>query len=323
VTPAPDPAPIAGAALPFEGLGAGLAQGLAAALEDGEDEVARELLARLEPLALSAADRASLDSCRRVLAGRELVQSLHIALVPVPGAEPSSEPDRLYLEILQSTDAPLALRLPPADLEHLRTWITPEGIVSRTLAVRPIAGLERLLLPPGVARRLELGVLGGGIPGALAVRDTFEVAFRSGEVERAGERLPVRAPAVPHYERTTVAPELLGAGAVQDPPGELARALGDAQRPLAELLALAVCVPDAAREAALETLTPQVERLAHETPERLQLAAPALRWLTRAEEPGVDPARWAAWFRSHAARRAAQSARVGLDPRLDLPVAPR
>jgi hypothetical protein len=316
----------AGAALPFQGLGAGLAQGLAAALEDGEDDLARDVLARLEPLASTSEERAFLASCRRILAGRAVQAAIRIELVldDAPerpargGGEPEPEPQRLYLEVLQSTDVPLTLHLPPADVEHLRTWITPEGIESRALAVRPVSGLGRLLLPPGVARRIELGPYPAAVPGALAVRDAWEVAFRSGEVERGHERLPVRAVRPPRLERTTLAPGLDPGVAPGDVASELARALADPGRGFPDVLALAVSVAAEEREAALAALAPEVARLAREAPERLRAVSPALRWIARAEEPGADPDGWAAWFRARETRRAERADADG-DPRLDLP----
>jgi hypothetical protein len=335
--PAPAPAPgdgalgeqvqmqFAGAGLPFQGLGASLAQGLAAAIEDGEDELAGELAARLEPLAATPEEHAFVASCRRILAGRALQAAIRIELVLDDAAEPAPAPPRIWLEVVQTTDAPLTLHLPPADVEHLRTWITPEGIESRALGVRPVSGLERLLLPPGVARRIEVGPRGAAVPGALAVRDAWEVAFRSGDVERGDELLPLRGLYGARLERTTLAPGLAvgltGGLAAEDPAAELAAALGDPARELQELLVLAVSVPAEARDTTLAALAPEVERLARETPERLRTVAPVLRWIARADEPGADPEAWAAWFRARETRRSERTDADG-DPRLDLPARP-
>jgi len=295
-------------------------QGLGAALEDGDDALARVMLARLEPLASTEGERAFLASCGRILAGRELLGSIRIELVLEAPDGGERHEGRLFLAFLQTTEAPLTLHLPPADLGHVRTWIEERGIESRVLSIATIAGLERLLLPPGVARRIEIGTVRTEVPRALAVRDGWEVIFRSGEIERQGERLPVRSPPSPRLEHTT-----LGAGIEATPaePGELARAFADPASELVQVLVLAVRIPAEERNAALAALAPEVERLVREDPERLRTLAPALRWIARSPDPGADPTRWAAWFRAFAAREERARAEAERDERLDLPRVPR
>ncbi len=291
-------------------------QVLGAALRDGDEELARSILARTPRSGLSSAERAFFAACERVLTGRELAGGLALALRTEPAGSASGANLRLVLELSHSGAETLTLRLPPADLEHLRVALDERGIESRWLEVQVVPGLEAVVLEPGVPRAIELARPRVEVGRALAVRDRWQLVFRSGEIERGGEVFPVRELAAPRFERVTLSSALPPEPA---PPEELVEALADPERPLAELLVLAVRIAPGQQEELLRLLAVEVERLSSTDPGRLRDVAPALRWITRAEEPGADAEAWAGWFRAWKHEDESTRGREGRDERLDLP----
>ncbi len=293
-------------------------QVLGAALRDGDEQLARSILARTPRSGLSSAERAFLEACERVLTGRELAAGLALALRTEPQQNSTGGADlRLVLELSHSGADALTLRLPPADLEHLQVAIDELGIESRRLEVQVVAGLEAFVLQPGVPRAIELARPRVEAARALAVRDRWQLVFRSGEIERKGEAFPARELASPRFELVTLSSTLPPEPV---PPEQLVEAVADPERPLAELLALGVRVPKERQVELLSLLAAEVERLSSSEPERLARIAPLLRWVTRAEGPGASPEHWAEWFRDWRADAERARSREGADERLDLPL---
>ena len=270
---------------------------LQAAVDDGEDELARRILAgilaRRPPAGLIEFAR----GYERILDGRAVLEDLELRLVSE--AVGGSDRDfRLVLEASHGRASELVLHLPPTNLRHIVVGIDPHGGESRHLSTEVISALAELTLPPGEVLRhpiLDYELTAGG---ALAVRERWSLEPRAGEVEVDGRWLPAQNPRVAPAERTVLASFLPRA------PVEPAELVRYAARPEAvhmpPLIERTVRIDPERREEALDLLAPLVADLAEADPERLETIAPALRWLSRSVYPGTHPQAWADWF---AARR--------------------
>jgi hypothetical protein len=280
---------------------------LHAAVKDGNDEVARRTLASI--LARSPPEHL-LEFARgyeRILDGRDLARALNLRLVSEP-VQGSAADFRLFLEAGHPGASDVLVRLPPAGLCRTLTAVDAAGNESRRLSTVLTTALEDLSVPAGETVRVRLLDYELELGGALAVRERWTLDPRAGVFEVEGRELPAQDPPVEAAERTRLAP-FLPTAVVE--PGEVALYLERAEIFLPALIERAVRVTPEQREEALDLLTPVVLRLEREDPERLQLAAPALRWLARSGRQGGAPAAWGAWFE---ARRAAGTTEV-----LDVP----
>lgn len=291
---------------------------LQAALEEEEDELAQRLVATLRTRELTSEEDALVAAAERVLAGRELVRALELTLesVPVEGAPEGAFQLRLRARSRAAT--PLRLSLPPADLKRMRVAMDAHGMEGIEYESRACTALGALEVPAGGERELELFSYELPIGRALAVRETWALATRSGEIEGGGTSYPAARVAVSGCERERLSP-FVEARTLE------ARALADflvasEPPPARALLEVAMGIPIERRPAALDALTPVVMRLSQEDPERVKAAEPALRWLTGERDLGADPASWARWLRVRQERaREAEQAADGLD----LPAGPR
>ena len=308
--PGTDPAPEAAA----DSLSphAGLFVALQGALEDGEDELAGILVARLDARLLSTRERDFLDASRRILAGRELARGLELALEsePLEGAPVGSY--RLLLRASQRSGAALTLKLPPADLRRSRTSVDERGVETHELESRAIRCFQELELGPG-EREIELLTYDLPLGRALAVRESWSLSTRSGEFQRGDEALPAADVRVAGCERVRVVPRLEESAAR---PEDLARLLAQSE----ELdgrgaLELALRIAPDEREATLTLLAPLVGELAGTAPAKVESAVPALRWLARTRDLGRDAQAWARYLANR------QPSRGGVERgALDLPV---
>jgi len=281
---------------------------LAAAVKDGEDELARRILAGIMARHPPEHLREFARGYERILDGRALGRELDLALVsePVVG---SAGDFRLVLEAGHGRTEPVVLRLPPAGLRRTVTAIDPSGNESRSLTTAFTPAVEDLSVPPGERVRVRLLDYELELGGALAARERWTLEMHAGVFEVGGEELPAQDPVVRAAERTRLAPFLPPAPVE---PAELARYLAGDELYLPALIERAVRIAPERREEALDALTPVVLRLEQERPARLESAAPALRWLARTGRQDT-PAAWAAWF---AARRESAEHPPGA---LDLP----
>jgi len=291
-------------------------QALAAALEEGEDDLARAILAglRARPLTVHEEERAA--SAERVLRGRELVRALELSLAsePVPGAEARY---RLVLVARSSAAEALELHLPPCDLKRSRASMDARGIEGLEFESRVSSALAELRLAPGVEQRVELLTYELPLGRALGVRERWRVETRSGEIACAGESFPAARVKIAGCERERLA-SLLDPEAVD--PGALGERLVASEVPSRRaLLELALRVRSTEREAALRALAPVVAELARTAPERIAAAEPALRWLTQNRDIGPDAAGWARYLATRVAAGASEPAGGREDDRLDLP----
>jgi hypothetical protein len=274
---------------------------LQAAVDDGEDDVARRILASIRARGPSADLLEFARGYERILDGRALLRDLDLALAvdPVEGA-PADR--RLVLVASHPRAEDVVLRLPAGMLARRRTAIDPAGNESRSLTTERSPLLDELAIPAGREVRLPVCSFVIDVGGALAVRERWTLVPRAGTVVVGGEELPAQDPVVAACETVRVARFLPGAAVA---PEELVSYLARDEIFLPALLERAVRIAPERRDEALSLLEPAVARLAAERPERVAEAAPAFRWLAggAAVDPGRDVAAWAAWFRARADAR--------------------
>ncbi len=286
------------------------------ALAEGADDLARRLVETLRRRPLTEDERALVESIDRALIGRELMRGLHIDLV----VEVRANGPVLFVAVDSSLATEVTLELPPIDLEHLRVAIDAEGLEGRDFGTQLLGTFESVVVPPLSTTSIELGPCAGRLGRALAARDRWSLLLRAGRIRRAGEEYPTGRIPSARCEFVTVADDVAGdvldADALAD---RFANALLDEETVRRrDLLRAAVRVPAQEREAALRALAPVLRTFA-DAPARVGAElAPALRWLTRAREPGTDVAEWARWITQHVAELDARAAN-GPDDGLDLP----
>jgi len=289
---------------------AALFRALQSALAEGEDDLAARMVANLEGRPLSARERELVTSAKRVLTGRALVRSLELALVSEPDGEREGS-YRLLLAARSTATREVCLRLAPADLKRLRATMDARGVEGLEYGSQVTTVLGDLCLVPTIERRIELLRYDLPLGRALGARERWRLETRSGEIACDGEVYPAGSVRVEGCERERISP-LLPAGSAA--PEELAARLEalETPRPLG-LLEVALRIPVEDREEALDALAPVVERLARSQPERIELAEPALRWLTQNRELGPDPQGWARYLELRGQAPAAAPAPDGLD----------
>jgi hypothetical protein len=270
-------------------------ESLQAALDHGEDDVARRILARLlsrEPQGV-ALERAR--AYGRILDGRELVGALALALSCEPAGEPGEY--ELTFSAGHSLDGELLLRGAPPSLRVLFVGLDAHGIEQRFAENGVRKELAELRLPAHATARRSLGRIRIPRGSALAVRARCELEFLPGEILREGQVLPAHRVRVEPCEVVLLAPYLPGAPVE---PGELARYAGQPQFQLAPLLERAVRIENSRRGQALDAIAPVVARASRVDLERL---GPALRWLSGNRELGADPEGWRRWMSGRASAR--------------------
>ena len=282
---------------------------LGTALENDEDELARQILGRLKRQPLDDTERELVATYERILVGRTLVDAVRFELTSEAAG---TDEVRIVLRLLQETGATLRLRLPPADLGRLQVGVDAQGLEGRDFESSVVVALTDLELPSGVEVEIQLGRALIRPGRAIALRDRWRLTLRSGEILRGGESYPAGRLPRPVHERISLAEE------VESDPStavELVAAITDTEVAPAEVLLLAVRLPDEERESALRALAPEVAAMAAEDPERLRSMAASLRWVARTREPGADPRHWAAWLDAWSQREREQGPR----PQLQLP----
>lgn len=281
---------------------------LQAAVEDGDEAVARRilasLLARRPPANIVALARAY----ERILDGRVLVRGLRLRLVSLPAEDPGGGL-RLALEASHAEEADLILRVPPSNLRRTLVGMDAGGNQSMGLSTRLAADLSDLRLPAGEVVTVAFLEYELDVGGFLAIRERWDLDLRAGEIELDGRRLPAQGVSVAFAERIAIA-GFLPTQAVE--PAELLDYVGVEQVYTPALIERAVRIDPSRREEALDLLAPEVARMARSDPERIERIAPALRWLSRSSGQGNQPALWQDWFE----QRVESQAR---GVRLDLP----
>lgn len=290
---------------------------LQGALEDGEDQLARSIVASLRARPLTPREDELARSAERVLDGRALVRSLDLELVSEPADLAGGTAYRLVLCARSSARVPVVLSLPPADLKRSRSAIDADGLEGLEFESRTTRALENLELAPSEERRIELLAYELPLGRALGLRERWRCQTRSGEIRSGGEVFPAARVEVRGCERERLSPLVAGAPAA---PAELLSLLeGPEPASSRALLDTALRIDPALRPETLRLLAPVVERLAFESPERVEASEPALRWLTGNRDLGRDPRGWAAYLRL----RAEPLPATPVPGELDLPGSPR
>jgi hypothetical protein len=291
-------------------------EALRAAIQDGEEELAAQILEGIRARAPRDPEVLRLVAgFERILEGRELVDRLRLGL-RLEELEGGAEAGdfRVLLDAEHDLGEPLMLSLPPARLERLVVSVDAQGLQAKAYESRSVDAFDALELDPGVARHVELCRYQLELGAALAVREQWALRPRSGSITLEGRDLPAMRVHVEVCEQTRLAPYLPAAPVAPEVLIEYT------QRPEISMPALmerSVRVDPARRLETLRLLLPVVRRLAREDPGRLEAIAPALRWLARLSE---TPRSWAALLERRIAEAAGEPS-AGSE--LELPARPR
>ncbi|MEW6072246.1 MAG: hypothetical protein AB1726_06560 [Planctomycetota bacterium] len=281
---------------------------LRGALADGDEEVAGRILAGILAREPAGDDLAQAESFARILRGRAAVRALDLRLVAT--ADPAPGWHRLALVGRQFWGEPLVLRLPPGQLLRWRRSIDPDGFAREEQTTTLVPAVAGLRLPPDAPIEIELARYPLSLGPALALRERWRLELVSGEIAAGEEVLPATAIAVAGCERTFLA-SFLPTAAVE--PSVLAEYAARPEIHLPPLLERAVRIAPSRREEALAALLPVLEAASAPDEERMARIAPALRWLSGEDGPGVDRRAWIRYLHARAASG------VPAPPALDLP----
>lgn len=270
---------------------------LQSALTEREDALAERLVELLRAGPLEPGELRFVEGAERILEGRRVTGALALTLESRTAEGSTEEAPRFTLWLVVRSQVPqeVRLELPPADLRRSRHAIDARGAEGMEVESRAVRALESLRVPAGGTR--EVALLDYDLPcgRALAVRERWTLATRSGHV-RVGERvLPATGLPAVSCERERLSPLFPGQAVAADAPAER---LGSSD-PLGtrDFLELALRVPEVDRPAALAALEPVLERLADEDPDRLRRAEPALRWLAGRRDVATGPETWGRYLR--------------------------
>jgi len=273
-------------------------EALRSAVEAGDDELARALIAHADSLGPDESTWQFVRAYERILDGRAAVKHLVLELdclseppEKLPGdVQPGAQAWRLVLRARNTSAEAIQLRPGPASLHTNRTDLDRRGAVSSTQVTRSFDSLKSIEVGPNAQVEIELARFFLAPPaGLLALSMDFELELRSGVLERDGRELPAM--------HLAVAPARAARHAEDLPEGTLTPAeLFAASAGLTEsdeLLALAVRTDPGPAGSGLLELERSVSGLVST---RLELWLPALRWLAGPDVPkDVDLAR--AWLK--------------------------
>jgi hypothetical protein len=282
-------APAAGAPLDpaFEPALAALAQAVAA----HEDELAQRILSGLLARQPRGAALEQALGWQRVLRGRALQRQLDCTLearalpdAPVPGLH-----CELVLVLRSRAPEPLELELPPAELACYSLALNEAGFEARAKETRATPGV-RQRLEPGARAEFALARYALPVGNAIGLRAHWRLEPRAGTVRLAHETLALSLAPAASVE-LVCAGSYLPSEAVA--PEEFARYAQLPRVLVAPPLERAVRLAPSEWERALELVARAEPPL---TPEQLVPLAPALRWLSRGTDHGVDGLAWRRWL---------------------------
>ena len=291
---------------------------LRAAVNDHEDETARDILERLlarKPLG-EALDLA--QGFERILAGRAAVADLVTTLV-LESREPQDGSRAAPVEVFQVWvnlgPRDVELRPGPTSRRLTRESLDARGHLVSRISTEVLAGLGPWVLPAGGAQRRSLGVYPLLVPGdCMAARTTFLISHLPGFVLVDGRELPAQTLPHPRASRTVLASFL---------PQEAVTAqewmdwAGSPRAALAPLLERTVRLSPSAAAEVLEALGRDEPNLGRSA---WQYILPALRWLVPERREFASANLW----RAELGRRAAARPRGEERSRsLDMPAVPR
>lgn len=299
--PAPDPVD------PNQEL---LLEQLRSAYGDGDQDLARRLVALVVARARDPRVLAVADDYRRRLDGRELMAELTLEVLAREAADGTGE-TVVVLRTHNGNRRPVTLEFLPVSLERRVTTLSPLGLEARARTDHLLAGLERLELPAESGREVELGRFRPPMQLALAARESYRFDPSGAWLTVDGELLPipplevsagVRVCLADFLPAETLTPEVvldyLDDPRTNDLPAEVF---------LPALLERTVRVDPLRRPELLLELGARVRRWSDA---RIELVAPALRWLSGSFEPGADPVAWRRYFASARPTGGAQAGRA-------------
>lgn len=289
-----------------------------------EDQAARNVLARIYAQRPTGKTREFADGFDRVLKGRELVSSVRIELVTQAHATDPTR-YRVALFLLNESTRELTLHPGPATLTLEQTIVDGNGHERRNQTSSTTDSLPEFVLLPGEPFELSLQEFSApvgfaaradgsqtsineGLQAVLATRYSWHIDLLSSMIEVEDEEFPAMNFQIDPADRVWVSGDLPKA---EVQPDEFLDRARSRSLDRVELMGLAVRIPVEAREAALQLLEPEIEKLDRDS---LRVLAPSLRWISGDSRLGDDPAAWQAWIAARRARAVrAASGGGGLD----------
>ncbi len=276
-------------------------EALEQAIEAGDEDSARQLLARIrtrsrDPDVLEAA-----ATYERILVGRALADRLDLRL---ECRELAEAPGTYVARFVATQTGPddVVLRTAPARLRLWMTTVDVDGDEQRAVRTFAVERLSEIPVPAHGSFELDVGAAELPVGRFLAVRGSWQLELFAGSIH-VGSTDAVGYPAmdvpVARCEAVRLGPFL-----PQEPvePAELVRYVATPGFDLPPALERTVRIPGDRREEALDGLTAVAADM--NLPDLTRLV-PCLRWLSGAAGPGGDPEAWRRWLTARGSRRAA------------------
>ncbi|MEO0650177.1 MAG: hypothetical protein AAFZ65_05825, partial [Planctomycetota bacterium] len=289
---------------PFAPVDLILLEDLRGAWNDGDLALVERLIERAratstDPRVLDAAD----DYERRLL-GYQLSRSLDLSL-RVGAAEDDPRLTRVALVVVNRDPRALTVNLLTPTLERRVVSLSSLGLESRQRQDDVLTDFEPIAVPGSGEASVELARFQRA-SGGIASRERYTLDPAGAWLSLGDDLLPVDELPIATAGRTGIA-SILPSSPV--PPEALIEYLDDPRALelpeevfMPALLERTVRIHPSERERAIELLGEHVEGWGDD---RVARAAPALRWVTDALEPGGDPRAWRIWFASRSSGRAA------------------
>ena len=252
-----------------------------AAIEEGEDELARSILVRMRGFHQDEGTQALIDNVMDVLDGRRLLASLDMALVVVSTETDGHRVRELKLRIVSGEGEEVVLQMTPPALRCRRDWLDGFGNGGHTDDSAALDFLSELTIPGNTQMDVPIMTLDGSRGTAAAIRESWNLEMHFCALETGSATYPVNAPAVRGTERYLLASHL-NLGPLDAAP--LIETLTQKETPpLPMLIERGVRIPVEGMSAALDELAPVVAQLSMA---RIAMAAPIFAWL--AESSGEE-----------------------------------
>ncbi len=281
-------------------------EALQSALSAGDDREARAVLDRLYALGPTGTALEFARGFGRILDGRAAVSALDLALDAQFIRPPGGGSFARVSFVATARDGRNLVAHPGPGVLHVTVLvIDPAGALSRRVEVVPLDTIKELDVGPDRPARIDLVELPVVLPaGALALRAVFEVDLRAGSMRSADEVVPESSrdrdlPAMRWHVESSEVAVLAKELASQDlaAPGDLAQAALEGKIDRRKALVIAVRLPRADRDAALDELSRVSRQIAEPV---ISALGPALRWLATDVNLGEDTDAWRAFLRERA-----------------------
>lgn len=252
-----------------------------AAIEAGDDELARTILLRMRGFHTDEGTQAWIDNVMKVLEGRRLLAALDMSLVVVQSETDGTRVRELMLRVVSGEGATVVLQMTPPSLRCRRDWLDGFGNGGHTDESAALDFLNKLTVPGNSQIEIPIMSLDGSRGTAAAIREAWDLEMHFCSLQSGDSTYPVNAPSVRGTERYLLASHL-NLGALDA--GPLIETLTQKETPpLPKVVERGVRIPVEGMSAALDELTPVVEQLPLA---RVALAASVFAWM--AESSGED-----------------------------------